>query len=86
MQMVGNENLARSFSDRHVLTPLGSRTSAPSGHGRPRQNACFTGFRGLTEVFASGRPPGYPRGRPRDIRLGCFFVPEMGCRKGCVTL
>ena len=38
-------------------------------------------FEGLTEVFAPGRPPGYPRGRPRDIRpqtysLGCFFVPE----------
>ena len=23
---------------------------------------------GLTKVFAPGRPPGYPRGRPRDIR------------------
>ena len=25
-------------------------------------------FEGLTEVFAPGRPPGYPHGRPRDIR------------------
>ena len=25
-------------------------------------------FEGLTEVFAPGRPLGYPRGRPRDIR------------------
>ena len=28
----------------------------------------FQDFEGLTEVFAPGRPPGYPRGRPRDIR------------------
>ena len=29
----------------------------------------FPGFlEGLTEVFAPGRPPGYSRGRPRDIR------------------
>ena len=33
--------------------PLGSWTSAPSGHGRPRQNACFSRVsRALTEVFA----------------------------------
>ena len=28
----------------------------------------FQDFEGLTEVFAPGRPPGYPRGRPLDIR------------------
>ena len=28
----------------------------------------FPGFEGLTEVFALGRPPGYLRGRPPDIR------------------
>ena len=28
----------------------------------------FQDFEGLTEVFAPGRPPGYPRGRPPDIR------------------
>ena len=27
----------------------------------------FQDFEGLTEVFAPGRPPGYPRGRPRHI-------------------
>ena len=27
----------------------------------------FQDFEGLTEVFAPGRPPGYPRGRPRDV-------------------
>ena len=28
----------------------------------------FQDFEGLTEVFVSGRPLGYSRGRPRDIR------------------
>ena len=28
----------------------------------------FQNFEGLTEVFAPGRPPGYPRGRPPDVR------------------
>ena len=28
----------------------------------------FQDFEGLTKVFAPGRPPGYPRGRPLDIR------------------
>ena len=49
----------------------------PWGHGRPRLRVMdvraemlvfFQDFEGLTEVFAPGRPPGYPRGRPRDIR------------------
>ena len=28
----------------------------------------FQYFEGLTEAFAPGRPPGYPRGRLPDIR------------------
>ena len=41
----------------------------------------FQDLAGLTEVFARGRPPGYPRGCPRDIRpqtysVGCCFVPD----------
>ena len=28
----------------------------------------FQDFEGLTEVFAPACPPGYPHGRPRDIR------------------
>ena len=40
----------------------------------------FQDFQGLTEVFAPGRPPGYPRGRPRDVRpqnllFGLLFRP-----------
>ena len=66
---IGNENSARSFSDRSLLSPAW-------GHGRPRLRAMdvrtemlgFQDFQGLTEVFAPGRPPGYARGRPRDIR------------------
>ena len=48
----------------------------PWGHGRPRVRVMdvrtemlfFQDFEGLTEVFATARPPGYLRGRPRDIR------------------
>ena len=36
---------------------FGSWTSAP-------KCLFFQDFEGLTEVFAPGRPPGYPRGRP----------------------
>ena len=28
----------------------------------------FQDFEGLTEVFAPGRPPEYPRGHPQDVR------------------
>ena len=43
LAILGNENSARSFSDRSFFfTPLGSWTSAPSGHGRPHRNACFS--------------------------------------------
>ena len=34
----------------------------------------FQDFEGLTEVFASGRPLGYPRGRPPDIRPQNFYL------------
>ena len=51
---------------------FGSWTSAPN---------ClfFQDFEGLTEVFAPGRPPGYPRGRPPDVgpktcSFCCFVV------------
>ena len=48
---------------------------------RALKSLFFQDFEGLTEVFAPGRPPGYPRGRPRDIRprifLGCFSVPDL---------
>ena len=61
-------NSARSFSDRSFQNPpgvmdvraFGSRMSAP-------KCLFFQDFEGLTEVFAPGRPPGYPRGRPQDI-------------------
>ena len=80
MLIIGNENSARSFSDRSFFSP-------PSGHGRlrlrvmhgcPHRNACFfvlQDFEGLAEVFAPGRPPGYPCGRPRDIRPQNFANP-----------
>ena len=71
-----NEDAARSFPDRSLFfKPLW-------GHGRPRLRVMdvrsatdsapkclfFQGFQGLTEVFAPGRLPGYPHGRPRDIQ------------------
>ena len=40
---------------------FGSWMSAPKG-------LLFQDYEGLTEVFAPGRPPGSPCGRPRDIR------------------
>ena len=40
---------------------FGSWTSAP-------RMLVFQDFEASTEVFAHGRPPGYPRGRPPDIR------------------
>ena len=40
---------------------FGSWMSAP-------KRLFFQDFEGLTEVFAPGCPPGYPRGRPLDIR------------------
>ena len=79
---LGNENSARSFSDRSFLSP-------PSRRGRPRFGSwmpaptCsfFQDSEGLTEVFA----PDVRRDIRVDVRgisgpktysLGCFFVPE----------
>ena len=43
LHSTGHEYSARSFSDRSFFwTPLGSWTSAPSGHGHPHRNACFS--------------------------------------------
>ena len=76
----GRFQQVKKFSDRSFFEP-------PWGHGRPRlrvmdvraEMLVFQDFEGLTEVFAPGRPPGYPRGRPQDIwpqtySLGCFFL------------
>ena len=68
-QKLGNENSARNFSDRSLLKPSW-------GHGRPYLRVMdvrteilgFPGFRGPDRSFCPRRPPGYPRGRPRDIR------------------
>ena len=80
---IRSENSAQNFSDRSFGSPLGSWTSAPSGHG-PRPHACF-----FSRIL-SARPdrsfgPGYPREWPPDVRgisvpktssLGWFFVLE----------
>ena len=70
MEIVGNENSGQNVSGRSLKTPLGSSMSTPLGHGCPNGSAFFffQDFEGLTEVFAPGRPPRYPRGRLRDIR------------------
>ena len=56
---------------------FGSWTSAP-------KSLFFQDFEGLTEVFAPGRPQGYPRGRPPDIQpqnllfgLLLFSLPDL---------
>ena len=88
-KMIGNENSARSFSDRSFFDPprvmdvrtFGSWMSAP-------KCLFFQDFKGLTEVFC---PPDVRRDIRVDVRgisspktysLGCFFVPEMRGRKG----
>ena len=81
---------SKFFWPKFFEPPLGSWTSAPSGHGGPHRNACFSRTEGLTKVFAPGRPPGFPRGRPPDIRpktysLGCFFVSLRSCRSSSVN-
>ena len=78
----GNENSARSFSDRSFLNPLGSWTSAPSGHGCPHRNACFSR---ISRAWPKFLPPDVRRDIRVDVRrtsgpktysLGCFFVPD----------
>ena len=65
---LGNENSAQSFSDRSFWSPLGSWTSAPSGHGCPRPNACFSRvLSALTEVLGRdirANDPWMSAGRP----------------------
>ena len=49
---IRNENSARSFVTEVFGNPLGSWTSAPSGRGCPRHNACFSRMlTSLTEVL-----------------------------------
>ena len=64
----------RKFSSKSSDRSLLER---PWGHGRPRLRVTdvrtevlvfFQDFEGPTEVFAPGRLPGYPCGRPPDIR------------------
>ena len=62
--------MKRFFQPKVFLTevfgnPLGSWTSAPSGHGCPRRNACFSRiWTALTEVL--GRD--IRANDPRDVR------------------
>ena len=67
---VGNENSARSSSDRSFFYRPGDMDVRAFGSwmSAPKCLFFFQDFEGLTEVFAPGRPPGYPRGRPLDIR------------------
>ena len=60
---IGNENSARSFFWTEVFgSPLGSWTSAPSGHGCPGPSACFSSIWGaLTEVLGRDISANDPR-------------------------
>ena len=50
--LLGNEYSAEVFLTEAFGNPLGSWTSAPSGHGYPRPNACFSRIlSALTEVL-----------------------------------
>ena len=66
---IGNENAAQSFSDRSFWkSSLGSWTSAPSGHGCPHPNACFSSdFEGPERSFGPGCTARMAHGCPRDI-------------------
>ena len=61
MFQLGMKIKTEVFLTEVFFEPLGSWTSAP-------KCLFFLDFEGLTEVFAPGRPPGYSRGRPPDIR------------------
>ena len=63
--LIGNENSARSFLTEVFLNPLGSWTSAPSGHGRPHQNACFSR---ISRVWPKFLPPDVRRDIRVDVR------------------
>ena len=82
-EFLGNENSARSFSDRSFFEP-------PWGHGRPRLRVMdvrteilvFPGFRGLDRSFCPRTSGGIIRvdvrrmSGPKTYSLGCFFVLE----------
>ena len=68
------------FWPKFFWTPLGSWTSAPSGHGRPHRNACFSR---ISRAWPKFSPPDVRRDIRVDVRqisgpktysLGCFFV------------
>ena len=69
------------------LRPLGSWTSAPSGHGRPRKKTLFScAPSDGGKAFGSGRPPGYPPGRPRDIPPKNFYSESSNSVSECTPL
>ena len=76
-----NEISAQSFLTEAFGNPLGSWTSAPSGHGCPPRNACFPRVsKTLTEVLSRDVRPNDPRistgyPAPKTSSLRCFFVP-----------
>ena len=69
---LGNENSAQSFSGLSSWKALGSWTSAPSGHGCPLRNACFSRIStALTEVLGRDIRANDPRmSVPKTSSLG----------------
>ena len=86
-QFLGNENSARSFSDRSFFKTLpgvmdvrafGSWMSAPkclflTGCRGPDRSFCPRTSAGISAWTSTGYPA--PK-RPKTYSLGCFFVPE----------
>ena len=80
------------FWPNFFWTPLGSWTSAPSGHGRPwPQDACFSR---ISRAWPKFLPPDVRRDIRVDVRrisgpktysLGWFSVPEHERRRECIT-
>ena len=75
-QEQGTENQPNVYLSEVFCTPLGSCTSAHSGHGYPRPKNCFS--KALRAVFGPGRPHEWPRdmrgiSSPQpEIFLCCF--------------
>ena len=66
---IGDENSARSFLTEVFLNPPGVMDVRAFGSWMSAPKCLFfQDFEGLSEVFAPARPPGYPCGRPPDIR------------------
>ena len=72
----------RNFSPKFFWfwSPLGTWTSAPSGHGCPHRHACFSG---ISRAWPKLLPPDVRRevcvdvcriSGPKTYSLGCFFV------------